>query len=121
MAAPSINLDGVWGARLLPQNFEMRSGDDRTLSVTIRDRTGATVSLTGTYVWVLTNSDSPQDSVKVTKSGSVTAGVATVTIDDTDTDDLDGVYFHEMTVAETSSAAESVVMNGHVRIGPDQG
>lgn len=96
----------------------MRSGDDRTLTVTLRDRSGP-VSLTGTYVWILASGDSPDDTAEITKTGSVTAGVLTVTLADTDTDSLDGRYYHEATVTETSSSAESVVMTGHALIGPD--
>lgn len=118
MAAPDIALDASWGGRLRPQNFEMRSGDDRTLTVTLRDRAGL-VSLTGTYVWILASGDSPDDTAEITKTGSVTAGVFVVTLADTDTDPLDGRYYHEATVTETSGAAENVSMIGHALIGPD--
>lgn len=118
MAAPAIALDAQWGARLQPQDFELRSGDGRTLTVTLRDRAGL-VSLTGTYVWILASGPDAADGAEITKTGAVTAGVASITLDDADTDPLDGRYYHEMTVTETSSAAESVVMVGRATIGPD--
>lgn len=119
MAAPDIALDAWWGGPVKPSYFELHSGDDRTLTVTLRDRTQTVVALTGTYVFVITSGDTPDSGTEISKSGSVTAGVATVTIDDTDTDSLFGRFYFEMTVTETSSAAESVVMWGSVDIFED--
>lgn len=118
MPAPDIPLNGSWGGRLRPQSFEMRSGDDRTLTVTLRDRAGV-VAITGTYVWILASGPLAAAGAEVTKTGAVTAGVFTITLADTDTDSIDGLRYHEATVTETAGAAENLSMVGHALIGPD--
>jgi hypothetical protein len=96
------------------QNFRMASGDTRTLTFTVRDDGGAVVDLTGaTLKWVLgKNPRASADITKTTSSGitvsSPTTGVAVVTISASDTTDLDGVYYHELQVTDSSSRVVTV-------------
>lgn len=119
MAAPIIALDGAWGARVRPQTFDMLSGDDRTLTVTLRDRNGDVVDVDGTFSWVLVSGKLPGDGIRTTKTGTVTDGVFSIPLVGSDTTDLDGAFYHEAEVIETSSGAKSIGMSGHIRIGED--
>lgn len=117
MAAPDIPLDAWWGGRVRPQYIRLFSGDDRTLTFTIRDRAGSTVSITGTYS--LKVSLSPTDSAEITKTGAVSGSSVVITLAGSDTADLDGDFHFELTVTETSFSADSVVAFGRLEIRED--
>lgn len=118
MAAPAIALNGAWGARLRPQSFPVRSGDSRTVNVTIRDRNGSVVDVDGTYAWRMTNGPDARDGVKRSKSGTVTNGEFTVTLESNDTVAEDGRYYHEAEVTDGTGAV-SVAMFGFIRVSDD--
>lgn len=119
MAAPDIPLDAWWGGRVRPQYFRMFSGDDRTLTYTIRDRAGTAVSITGTYSFQIATGKRPSDTAEVTKTGAVSGSSLSITLAGSDTADLEGMFHHELQITETSSSADSVVSFGQVEIRED--
>ena len=119
MAAPDIPLDAWWGGRVVPQHFRMFSGDDRTITFTVRDRAGAAVSITGTYAFTIASGRRPSDSAEVEKTGAISSSSVAVTLAGSDTSSLDGEYHWEMQVTETSSSADSIVAFGTVTIRED--
>lgn len=90
------------------QDFELTSGDDRTLTFTVEDQEagdGSAKDLTGftAFTWKLSGRDQNGTSVSVSKTlGSgitvidASAGKVQVTIADTDTADFYGSYKHEL-------------------------
>lgn len=119
MTTPDIPLDAWWGGRVRPQYIRIFSGDDRTLTFTIRDRQGAAVSITGTYSFKVAAGRRPSDSAEITKSGSVSTSSIAITLAATDTADLEGTFYYELQVTETSSSADSVVSYGRIEISED--
>lgn len=93
MAAPSISLAGRWGGRLRPQDVRLRSGDDRTLTVTvIDDATGSAKDITGaTATYQAYRRDSTTSQISLT--GTIATGT-------------DGVITFDMTAASTASLGE---------------
>lgn len=115
MAIPDIPLDAWWGARVRPQFIRLHSGDDRTLTFSIRDRSGTAVSITGTYSFVVGDSDAAE----FTKTGAVSSSSVAITIAGSDTADIDGSFQYELTITETSSGASSVSAFGKIDIRED--
>lgn len=70
------------------QNFNLTMGEDVTLSMTARDKTGAVINLTGaTITWRM--GQRLGTSASLTKTGSIVsaaAGTFTVSLTDSDTD-----------------------------------
>jgi len=97
------------------QNFELYQGVDKAVVFTET----ASVDLTGsTITWIL--ADKPGGTTALTKSGAAitidSAGTGvTVDIDDTDTDDLAGEYYHEL-LAIDGSGDKSILATGWVLI-----
>lgn len=121
MAAPDIPLDAWWGGRVRPQYIALFSGDDRTLTFTMRDRAGAAVSITGTFTFTIASGPKPTDAAEITKTGTPSGSTVTVTLAGSDTADLEGEYYFELQVTETSSSADSIVAFGKVTINEDVG
>ena len=121
MAAPDIPLDAWWGGRVRPQHIRLFSGDDRTLTFTMRDRAGTAVSITGTYSFQIASGPGPSDTAEITKTGAVSGSTVTITLAATDTTSLEGKFHYELVVTETSSSADSVVSFGKVTINEDMG
>ena len=93
MAAPSISLVGRWGGRLRPQDVHLRSGDDRTLTVTVIDNaTGSAKDITGaTATYKAFRRDST--TAQITLTGTISTGT-------------DGVITFDMTAASTANLGE---------------
>lgn len=121
MAAPDIPLDAWWGGRVRAQYLSVFSGDARTLTFTMRDRAGAAVSITGTYAFTIASGPKPTDTAEIIKTGAVSSSIVAVTLAASDTTDLEGVFYFELVVTETSSGAASIVSYGKVTIGEDMG
>lgn len=94
--------------------FEMYSGDTRTLTVTVRDTSGAAVDLTGaTARWALAKkvgqaalvSKSTGSGIELTDAAN---GEFTVTLDPADTADLVGDYWHEAEVTDSAGRVVTV-------------
>lgn len=98
--------------KLLPQDFELLSGNDKDLNFVHRNQDGLVVDITGaTIVWALANSPlSKSRIITYTSPTNVTitdalAGKYTVSIQDTDTEPLPpGEYYHEVRL--TSAAGK---------------
>ncbi len=89
--------------KLIPQNFELVSGNDKVLRFTTKDEDGAIVDLTGsTIIWALAASDKAKkriieytSPVQVTLTDP-TAGLFEVAILSADTEPLkERDYYHE--------------------------
>ena len=101
------------------QNFTLTAGEDRTLSMTARDSTGAVLDLTGASIsWRMVFVRSQQ--IALTKTGSVvsaSAGTFSVSLTDTDTDGLvDGHYTYDafvtISTTTTNAAQGTIVVSG---------
>ena len=98
----------------------MFAGDSKVLVVTVRDGAGAVVNITGaTLTWEAARS-TEETTVISKESGdgisitNPTGGVFEVTLDEADTDDLQGLYYHE---AELTQAGDTfTVLTGSLVI-----
>lgn len=110
MAAPIKKLTGRWGGKLRGQDFSIQQGEDYTLEFTVSDK-----DLTGAGArWILAKS-SASNAALVSKTVGVgvtipvgTDGVVNVALDDTDTNDIDGTFHHELEVTDSSGAVQIV-------------
>ena len=108
---------------LTAQNFTMRSGDSKKLNITVTDGAGAAKDLTGaTMIWRLAvRKHATSEISKATASGiafvSEVSGIAQVTIDPADTAGLDGDYYHEAQVTDSSGDIETVMVGTATIIG----
>jgi len=112
---------------LIPQNFEIVSGNDKQLNVTVLDENGAPVDITGaTIVWsVAINEKSKTRVFFYTTPTNITITFATggkfrIDIQDTDTEPLSiGLittdYYHE-TRLTSSAGVKSTVMIGTMTV-----
>jgi hypothetical protein len=100
---------------MMATDFTMYSGDTVNVAVTITDSNGDAVDLTGaTSSWVLTSFSG--STVYVTKSsgagtityGGVSTNVATVALTASDTDDLDGIFRHELEIVDSTNNVSTV-------------
>jgi hypothetical protein len=102
------------------ENFEVWSGEDRTLTLHARDSNNAVVNLTGyTVKWLVgipPNRPYLQWSV-ISKTGTVTDptnGIFTVSLLASDTQDITGNYLHEALASINNTTA--VVSTGRLKI-----
>ncbi len=83
------------------------AGESKILSYDVVDEDGAAVTVTGaTCLWELSRYLGEEALLTYsTTDGSVVASGTTVevTIDATDTEDLEGLYYHELTITDTQS------------------
>jgi len=112
-----------------PQNGTIYSGEDVTITVSLTDSDGtaldaAAVNAISEYQYIIAT-DPHASSTLVSKTIgagvtlSNTAITATIVIDDTDTDDLEGIYYHEAKATdssgnETTSFAGALVIQRNV-------
>lgn len=108
------------------QNFEMFSGDDFKINVTVRDKDGVVVNLTGVIAVVWALSKAPGKTALVTKglgTGVVVTdavnGVLQVTIDTVDTEDYSGQFYHEIQILD-SLGKKATVLRGYATLIKDQ-
>lgn len=89
------------------------SGDDRTLSITVKDEDGAAFDLTGVSAikWQAFAYDdtviSGSNSISKTLGGGITVtsaagGIFEITLDPADTSSLDGKFHHECQVTDSA-------------------
>jgi len=91
-------------------DFSMYSGDSKTLAITITDKSGSAVDLTGATVKYAIAGSATATTKLVSKqtggAGITTAlNVATVTIDPADTEAIAGIFYQEI---------ETTDINGYV-------
>ena len=103
----------------MPQNFEIYAGDDTKLGITVTDANGNPVDITGAdIIWEAKRSEASATTVlaKNTATGGGIAitdgpnGVFEVTITDTDSAPLVGLYYHKSVVTLTDDT--STVLTG---------
>lgn len=110
--------------KLIPQDFELVSGNDKILKFNVKDQDGAIVDLTGaTIIWAMAthaNSKKPiieyTSPVQVTITSPATDGLFEVAILGVDTEALEGAeYYHEARVV-SSGGLKSTVAYGVVSL-----
>lgn len=115
-----------------PQNFTMAAGDSRVLEVTVRDLAGAPVALAGlqSATWrlapterdpfVLNKTIGAGINVLTTQAGigEINCGRLDVLITETDSEPLDGEYFHDLHLVD-ASGAHSTVLKGRANFIPN--
>ena len=99
------------------QNFSFTAGEDRTLSMTASNQAGTILNLTGaTIVWRLSKGRGGTAVLDIAGAiVSAAAGTFTVTLTDTNTEDLSGAYYHQAIV--TISGTTTVAVAGRVLVG----
>lgn len=99
-------------------DFTMFGGDSKVITVTVVDEAGLAVNITGaTIKWQAARTAA--DTAAITKTvgagialTSPATGVFKITLDEADTDDLEGLYYHE---AEMVLATDtSTVLTGNM-------
>lgn len=102
------------------QHFVLTAGEDRTLALTAKDRDAAIFNLTGaTITFDLIDAETDQRCF-ATKSGTITSateGTYTVTLTDTDTRDMRGLYRY--IAKATISGATTAIGKGRIRVESD--
>ena len=115
--------------RLTPQNFELFSGADKYLNVTVRDKNNQVVDLTGaTITWALSRTPKSTKLVEYTSPVDIiildpaTEGKFQVQIKNADTEALKGgtrakpeMYYHEARV-QSAAGLRTPVMYGDVEL-----
>ncbi len=88
------------------QNFEMHQGNDKSIEVSVVDNDGDAVDVstaTGAQYELAKNQSSVVKVTKTLGAGiSVSGSMVTVVLDDTDTEDLAGNYYHELEVIDAA-------------------
>lgn len=108
--------------KLIPQNFDIVSGNDKELNVTVLDEKGIAVDLTGsTIVWaVAINEKSKSRIFQYTSPTNITvtdaiAGKFRIDVQDTDTEALSIAriktdYYHEARVTSAAGKKTTVLI-----------
>jgi len=97
-------------------DFEMFSGDNKILSVSVVDSAGVAVDLTSaTASWQLARSNDAAPLIQKATGGSgivitdAAGGVLEITLSASDTDALKGSFYHELQVIDTSGNIATVL------------
>ena len=109
--------------RLVPQNFEVVSGNDKVINVTVLDENGAAVDITAaTIVWaVAKRADSKNTIFFYTSPTFITIldpllGTFRINVQDADTEPLSAQdYYHEARIV-SSSGQRTTVMIGTMTV-----
>lgn len=108
------------------QDFEMFSGDDFDIVVTVRDTAGVAKNLTGTtaVVWNLAKRAGGTALLSKTLGSGVVlttplSGVLTITLAPADTAGLAGPYYHEVQLVD-AAAKKMTVLRGTATLLKDQ-
>lgn len=117
--------------KLIPQNFELVSGNDKELNVTVLDENGAAVDLTGaTIVWAVAINEkskstiffytSPTNITIILPQSGTDIGKFRIDVQDNDTEPLSigrisTDYYHEARVT-SSAGKKSTVMVGTMAV-----
>ena len=116
----------------IPQNFTMRSGDSKTLEVTVRDSNGVPIALAGTASaeWKLARTARSTAALTKTISNGITlltdeaaageanCGRMNIFISHTDSEALDGEYVHDCLHVD-GSGAHSTIFHGRANFTPN--
>lgn len=118
-----INLDGSWhvtvslegGLKLKTgQNFLVMSGNSKNIEVTIKDKEGNAVDLTGATVKWLVHSSGTQRVYKDTANGILITdaenGEILISLLSSDTSSLSGEYSHELKIIDSEGKASTVAI-----------
>jgi hypothetical protein len=104
-------------------NFSLTAGDTKTLVVTVRDTDGSAVNIVGATIhWRCAKSFNKTAAVLKSTSDGITIsdganGQMTIQLDADDTEDLVGLYYHEIEL--TSAAGDvSTVLRGTMKVTP---
>jgi hypothetical protein len=116
----------------IPQNFTMKSGDSKTLEVTVRDAAGVAIPLAGTpsVEWNLART--VRSAAALTKTlgagvtiiatnaalGEVNCGRLDIAISHTDSEALDGEFVHDCLLID-DSGARSTIFQGRANFTPN--
>ena len=100
-------------------DFSFYAGDKKLVTITVLDANDAAVNLTGAAIrWHAARSTEDETVLEKTTDSPAgivitdpTAGVFVVTLDEADTDDLIGIYYHEAEIEISSDI--STVISGH--------
>lgn len=96
-------------------NLQIIRGDDVSISVTFTDSNGDPVDITGATVFFTAKSDihdADADAViskEVTSHDDAANGQTTISIADTDTDGLDGIYKYDIQLKDSSGSISSSI------------
>ena len=109
--------------RLVPQDFELFSGNDKVLRVTVRDENGGIVDLTGATIrWILSRKQGSTPLIDYTSPTNITlasdpaTGKFDIEISDTDSEPLrKGTFYHECLVT-SAAGLKTTVMYGFVEV-----
>ena len=103
------------------QNFEVYAGDDKEVTITVRDENSEILNLTGyTLNWVMSDEDEDAILTKTLSDGLSVAtpsnGQVLLTLVPADTEDLEpGIYHHELEIT-SSGGKVSTVTTGYVKV-----
>ena len=94
--------------QLIPQDFEIVSGDNSSVQFDVTNQSGAVVDITSaTATWALARRNHSTTLVSKTVGDGITIvdgpnGVLLVSLDQTDTASLSGDYYHELQIVQSS-------------------
>jgi len=101
------------------QNFSMKAGNSKTLSVPITNDAGSSIDVSGaaSIVWTLAESRYSEPLLEKTLADGVSVVTSTVSVDlaPEDTAGLDGLFYHQLQITD-GSGGESTVLVGVVSI-----
>lgn len=106
--------------KVVPYNFEMHSGDDKLITITVLDQDDVAVPLTGASISMVIAQRAGSAPI-VTKAGTITDdlnGIFEVQLDAADTDSLAGVYHWEAQVTDVNTR-KATVAYGSIEIKED--
>lgn len=87
-------------------NVEMVQGESKLLSYDVVDEDGTAVNVTGAEcTWELSRYQGEVAILTKTTADDITVSGTTIEVElaATDTEDLDGLYYHELTIVDTAS------------------
>lgn len=106
----------------MTQNVTMYSGDSKTLTISIVDSDGAAIDVSTAAAVVYAIADSSRGPALVTKTladgVSVAGSTVTVTLEPDDTEDLAGVYYHELQITDDVGHVDTA-MSGTITVRRD--
>ena len=103
-------------------DFKMYQGDTKVLTVTVKDKVGNAVAITSaTIKWQASRSKGKTPDISKTTSSGISItdganGVFTVTLNASDTESLEGSYYHEAEVIFSDSTVSTVLSGSMVII-----
>lgn len=110
----------IFGVKMI-QNFTMTAGDTKTLVVSVTDAEGSAVNITGATIrWVCKRSLGKAASISKTTVLGISLtdavnGQFTVTLNPSDTDDLAGIFQHEVELT-ASDGTISTILSGTMKV-----